>query len=71
MTLGRYVFSDKRSSSELSEAFNSMFQWYENSKRCYAYLHDVDVSPLHLIPRGWQDARTGWSVFHRDERCSS
>ncbi|KAI6040421.1 heterokaryon incompatibility protein-domain-containing protein, partial [Pisolithus marmoratus] len=36
---------DKRSSSELSEALNSMFRWYENSKKCYAYLHDVDVFP--------------------------
>ncbi|KAI6152424.1 heterokaryon incompatibility protein-domain-containing protein, partial [Pisolithus tinctorius] len=36
---------DKRNSSELSEALNSMFRWYENSKRCYAYLHDVDVFP--------------------------
>lgn len=33
---------DKRSSSELSEAINSMYRWYENSTRCYAYLHDVD-----------------------------
>lgn len=36
---------DKRSSSELSEAINSMFRWYENSKRCYAYLHDTSVFP--------------------------
>ncbi|KAI6042317.1 heterokaryon incompatibility protein-domain-containing protein [Pisolithus marmoratus] len=33
---------DKRSSSELSEAIRSMYRWYENSKRCYAYLHDVE-----------------------------
>jgi len=32
---------DKRSSAELSEAINSMYRWYENSARCYAYLHDV------------------------------
>ncbi|KAI5997083.1 heterokaryon incompatibility protein-domain-containing protein [Pisolithus albus] len=36
---------DKRSSSELSETLNSMFRWYENSNKCYAYLHDVDVFP--------------------------
>ncbi|KAI6040139.1 hypothetical protein EDC04DRAFT_1549837 [Pisolithus marmoratus] len=36
---------DKRSSSELSEAINSMFRWYGNSKRCYAYLHDTSVFP--------------------------
>ena len=32
---------DKRSSAELSEAINSMYWWYENSRVCYAYLHDV------------------------------
>ncbi|KAI6000041.1 heterokaryon incompatibility protein-domain-containing protein [Pisolithus albus] len=33
---------DKRSSAELSEAINSMYRWYENSTKCYVYLHDVD-----------------------------
>ncbi|KAI5992780.1 heterokaryon incompatibility protein-domain-containing protein [Pisolithus albus] len=33
---------DKRSSSELSEAINSMYRWYRNSKMCYVYLHDVE-----------------------------
>ncbi|KAI6020594.1 hypothetical protein EDC04DRAFT_404610 [Pisolithus marmoratus] len=32
---------DKRSSSELSEAINSMYRWYQNAQVCYAYLHDV------------------------------
>ncbi|KAF2728081.1 HET-domain-containing protein, partial [Polyplosphaeria fusca] len=32
---------DKRSSSELSEAINSMFRWYQNATRCYVYLADV------------------------------
>ncbi|KAI6095725.1 heterokaryon incompatibility protein-domain-containing protein, partial [Pisolithus croceorrhizus] len=36
---------DKRNSTELSEALNSMFRWYANSRRCYAYLHDVDIFP--------------------------
>ena len=34
---------DKSSSAELSEAINSMFQWYENSQVCYTYLNDVPV----------------------------
>jgi hypothetical protein len=34
----------KSSSAELSEAINSMFDWYMNSSVCYAYLSDVDVS---------------------------
>lgn len=32
---------DKSSSAELSEAINSMFAWYKNSDKCYAYLADV------------------------------
>jgi hypothetical protein len=32
---------DKASSSELSEAINSMFQWYRLAVRCYAYLSDL------------------------------
>ncbi|KAI6143093.1 heterokaryon incompatibility protein-domain-containing protein [Pisolithus tinctorius] len=35
---------DKRSSSELSEAINSMYRWYQNARVCYAYLNDVDES---------------------------
>ncbi|KAI1821624.1 hypothetical protein F4861DRAFT_451213 [Xylaria intraflava] len=33
---------DKTNSTELSEAINSMFKWYENAQVCYAYLNDVD-----------------------------
>jgi hypothetical protein len=36
---------DKSSSAELSEAINSMFQWYKDSHICYAYLSDVVSSP--------------------------
>src|ERR1700761_8191804 len=32
---------DKSSSAELSEAINSMYSWYEQASRCYAYLSDV------------------------------
>ena len=37
---------DKRSSSELSEAINSMFKWYKAAAVCYAYLQDVEVSDI-------------------------
>lgn len=33
---------NRESSSELSEAINSMFQWYANSQLCYVYLQDVE-----------------------------
>ena len=32
---------DKKSSAELSEAINSMFQWYGKSGKCYVFLPDV------------------------------
>ncbi|KAM0549150.1 hypothetical protein ACHAPJ_009605 [Fusarium lateritium] len=32
---------DKSSSSELSEAINSMYKWYQRATVCYAYLQDV------------------------------
>jgi len=35
---------DKTSSAELSEAINSMFQWYSRAMVCYAYLSDVSIS---------------------------
>ncbi|KIN99160.1 hypothetical protein M404DRAFT_966081 [Pisolithus tinctorius Marx 270] len=37
---------DKRSSSELSEAINSIFRWYRNAQVCYTYLHDLDRPTL-------------------------
>ncbi|KAH8799849.1 heterokaryon incompatibility protein-domain-containing protein [Xylogone sp. PMI_703] len=35
---------DKSSSAELTEAINSMYQWYRNAKICYAYMFDVQGS---------------------------
>ncbi|KAK2021327.1 HET-domain-containing protein, partial [Colletotrichum zoysiae] len=35
---------DKSSSSELSEAINSMFRWYRDADVCFAYLADVPSS---------------------------
>ncbi|KAF2729794.1 hypothetical protein EJ04DRAFT_475020, partial [Polyplosphaeria fusca] len=32
---------DKRSSAELTEAINSMYQWYRDAKVCFIYLADV------------------------------
>jgi hypothetical protein len=51
---------DKGSSAELSEAINSMFTWYKNSARCYAYLSDVSEVDMgnefcksRWFARGW------------------
>lgn len=37
---------DKTSSAELSEAINSMFQWYKDAQVCYVYLGDLSRSQL-------------------------
>lgn len=36
---------DKTSSAELSEAINSMYQWYKLSAICYVYMEDVEATP--------------------------
>ena len=41
----------KRSSAELSEAINSMFQWYHHSTLCYAYLADFNLE------LSWKDGK--------------
>ncbi|KAF2726669.1 HET-domain-containing protein [Polyplosphaeria fusca] len=35
---------DKENKAELSHAINSMFRWYRNTDRCYAYLSDVSTA---------------------------
>ncbi|KAK0703946.1 heterokaryon incompatibility protein-domain-containing protein [Lasiosphaeria miniovina] len=42
---------DKSSSAELTEAINSMYQWYQFARTCYAYLCDVDDA--RWFTRGW------------------
>jgi hypothetical protein len=32
---------DKANNTELQEAIDSMFRWYQNSAKCYVYLPDV------------------------------
>jgi hypothetical protein len=46
---------DKSSSAELSEAINSMFRWYHDSARCYAYITDATSSfwESRWFTRGW------------------
>lgn len=39
------VCIDKTSSEHVTEAINSMFQWYREAKVCYAYLEDVEHQP--------------------------
>lgn len=37
---------NKDSSAELTEAINSMYRWYQQSQKCYAYLCDVFITSL-------------------------
>ena len=62
---------DKRSSAELSEAINSMYRWYENSRICYAYLHDLSGSSFPIAAddemypnfKGWPEwFSRGWTL---------
>jgi hypothetical protein len=51
----------KTSSAELTEAINSMYQWYKGAQVCYAYLSDVDASDLPLTAlEGSQLQRSRW-----------
>ena len=49
---------DKASSAELSEAINSMFEWYKQAHICYAYLQDV---------KSWEDHYENSSAFRRSQ----
>jgi len=52
---------DKGSSAELSEAINSMHRWYQNSRVCYAYLHDVPgLSFPHEVDETTYPNFNGW-----------
>ncbi|KAI6043677.1 hypothetical protein EDC04DRAFT_636676 [Pisolithus marmoratus] len=62
---------DKRSSSALSEAINSMYRWYENSTKCYAYLYDIDGPTFPIAEnlerygnhKGWPEwFSRGWTL---------
>ncbi|OBZ77333.1 hypothetical protein A0H81_02795 [Grifola frondosa] len=58
---------DKTSSSELSEAINSMFSWYNKAEVCYAYLDDVDSDTLRNVidPHAFQRSEwftRGWTL---------
>lgn len=51
---------NKESSAELTEAINSMFNWYKRSSQCYVYLGDFDCqdpgsdfSRCRWFSRGW------------------
>lgn len=56
---------DKTNSTELNEAINSMFRWYQGATVCYVYLHDVS----HENGRKLKDmSRSKWrEAFRRSK----
>ncbi|KAH8645449.1 hypothetical protein BX600DRAFT_478139 [Xylariales sp. PMI_506] len=48
---------NKANNTELFEAINSMFRWYQNAVRCYVFLSDVlnpsELSQSRWFTRGW------------------
>ncbi|KAH8786770.1 heterokaryon incompatibility protein-domain-containing protein, partial [Hyaloscypha sp. PMI_1271] len=56
---------DKSSSSELTEAINSMFKWYQSAQVCYAYLSDVPSSEGEEFSMRFRNSRwfsRGWTL---------
>ncbi|KAH9914765.1 heterokaryon incompatibility protein-domain-containing protein [Epithele typhae] len=53
---------DKTSSAELSEAINSMFQYYSHSAVCYVYLSDVPSIPYEESFRRSKWHFRGWTL---------
>ena len=61
---------DKDSSAELTEAINSMFQWYQKAQVCYVFLRDVQSIDelLHAVPNNPVfRARSQKVAFYEDE----
>jgi len=54
---------DKSSSAELTEAINSMFQWYGRAAICYVFLSDLAASaPLDTELQGCRWFTRGWTL---------
>ncbi|KAM3075370.1 hypothetical protein ACMFMG_007190 [Clarireedia jacksonii] len=51
---------DKNSSAELSEAINSMFEWYRKAEICYAYLSDVPSADDNHSKKGSAFRNSAW-----------
>lgn len=58
---------DKSSSAELSEAINSMYQWYRQAEFCIAYLADISIAKDEMgnkRKRFWKSEwfKRGWTL---------
>ncbi|KAF2118786.1 heterokaryon incompatibility protein-domain-containing protein [Lophiotrema nucula] len=57
---------NKGDTTELGEAINSMFRWYEDAEVCYAYL--ADVPPRYYAGTGGVDEVGPWKWHLRSSR---
>ena len=55
---------DKANNTELSEAINSMFRWYQKADKCYAFLADVEGK---ASKEDWRPSAT-WKAAFRTSR---
>jgi hypothetical protein len=59
---------DRANHTELSEAINSMFRWYQNANKCYVFLTDVEDQPTggnEAHSRRWETAFRASRWFYR------
>ncbi|KAI9770814.1 MAG: hypothetical protein M1839_003040 [Geoglossum umbratile] len=56
---------NKADFTELSESINSMFRWYQNAAKCYAYLSDVSTTKRK---RSNQFSQLTWEPAFRESR---
>jgi hypothetical protein len=53
---------NKDSAAELSEAINSMFEWYRNAEFCLAYLADVETTANRISFEKSEWFKRGWTL---------
>ncbi|KAF2115159.1 heterokaryon incompatibility protein-domain-containing protein [Lophiotrema nucula] len=59
---------NRNSSEELQESITSMFSWYRNAVKCYAYLADVLVAEAPDVGKSHQHASHLWEYAFRRSR---
>ncbi|PMD46803.1 HET-domain-containing protein [Hyaloscypha variabilis F] len=53
---------NKSSSAELSEAINSMFKWYRDAQKCYAYIEDLVAGDMASVFGSCKWFTRGWTL---------
>ncbi|OTB01961.1 hypothetical protein M426DRAFT_32526, partial [Hypoxylon sp. CI-4A] len=55
---------DKTDSTEVQESINSMYRWYGNATKCYAYLKDTTKSTTDVLQLGEKEEwfTRGWTL---------